>query len=65
MDIIVSMSAASNVTGIMSDTVQIAELVHSYGGLSFWDYATAAPYIKIDMNPSQFGYFLCTIDKAT
>jgi selenocysteine lyase/cysteine desulfurase len=23
----------------------------SYGALSFWDYATAAPYITVDMNP--------------
>ena len=33
------MSAASNVTGIMTDTEAVAELTHKYGGLSFWDYA--------------------------
>ena len=25
--------------------------MHKYDGLAFWDYATAAPYVKIDMNP--------------
>ena len=26
-------------------------MMHKYDGLAFWDYATAAPYVKIDMNP--------------
>jgi len=46
-----SFSAASNVTGILSDTVAIARLLHAYGGYSFWDYAAAGPYVKIEMNP--------------
>ncbi|CAI9723458.1 probable cysteine desulfurase isoform X1 [Octopus vulgaris] len=50
-DIIVAFSAASNVTGIVTDTENVAKLVHKYGGLSFWDYATSAPYVDIDMNP--------------
>jgi selenocysteine lyase/cysteine desulfurase len=45
-----SFSAASNVTGIGSETVKIAELLHKHGALSFWDFAAAAPYVKIDMN---------------
>ncbi|XP_033126586.1 uncharacterized protein LOC117124464 isoform X2 [Anneissia japonica] len=44
-------SAASNVTGILTDTLDVASLLHEYGALSCWDYATAAPYVKIDMNP--------------
>ncbi|XP_041459673.1 uncharacterized protein LOC121411175 [Lytechinus variegatus] len=48
-------SAASNVTGIISDTHQVAALLHKYGALSFWDYATAGPYLAIDMNPSSNG----------
>ena len=48
-------SAASNVTGILTDTVAVAELCHKYGALSFWDYATAAPYLKMDMNPTETG----------
>ena len=34
-------SAASNVTGIITDTKLVAALLHHYGALSFWDYATA------------------------
>jgi selenocysteine lyase/cysteine desulfurase len=47
-----SFSAASNVTGIMSDTAAIAALLHRYGALSFWDFAAAAPYIGIEMSPA-------------
>ncbi|BFM51235.1 aminotransferase class V-fold PLP-dependent enzyme [Marinomonas sp. THO17] len=48
-----SFSAASNVTGIVSDQNAITELLHTYNALSFWDFAAAAPYVKIDMNPEQ------------
>ncbi|MDF1602525.1 aminotransferase class V-fold PLP-dependent enzyme [Nocardioides sp. YIM 152315] len=44
-----SFSAASNVTGIVSDTAAIATLLHRYGALSFWDFAAAAPYVDIEM----------------
>jgi selenocysteine lyase/cysteine desulfurase len=44
-----SFSAASNVTGIMSNTCAIADLLHRHGALSFWDFAAAAPYVDIDM----------------
>lgn len=54
-NIYVAFSAASNVTGILTDTVAVAELCHKYGALSFWDYASAAPYLKIDMNPTPNG----------
>ncbi|XP_071492927.1 uncharacterized protein [Diadema antillarum] len=47
-------SAASNVTGIITDTHAVSALLHRYNALSFWDYATAAPYLDIDMNPSGF-----------
>lgn len=46
-----SFSAASNVTGIVSDTHGITELLHRYGALAFWDFAAAAPYVNIEMNP--------------
>ena len=42
-----SFSAASNVTGILSDTDRIAALLHRHGALSFWDYSAAAPYLPI------------------
>jgi len=46
-----SFSAASNVTGIVSDTHGISSLLHRHGALAFWDFAAAAPYVRIDMNP--------------
>ncbi len=45
-----SFSAASNVTGIGSNTAETAILLHRYGALSFWDFAAAAPYVKMEMN---------------
>jgi selenocysteine lyase/cysteine desulfurase len=44
-----SFSAASNVTGIVSDTFGIASLLHAHGALSFWDFAACAPYVDIEM----------------
>lgn len=46
-----SFSAASNVTGILSDTRAISALLHRHGALSFWDFAAAAPYVEIEMAP--------------
>jgi selenocysteine lyase/cysteine desulfurase len=46
-----SFSAASNVTGIVSDTREITRRLHAHGALAFWDFAAAAPYVRIDMNP--------------
>ncbi len=48
-----SFSAASNVTGIKTDVDKVAALLHAHGAFSFWDYAAAAPYVGIDMNPSR------------
>src|SRR6478736_7397541 len=44
-----SFSAASNVTGIVSDTYGISTLLHEHGALAFWDFAAAAPYVDIEM----------------
>ena len=46
-----SFSAASNVTGIVSDTASISRLLHEHRALSFWDFAAAGPYVSIRMNP--------------
>ncbi len=46
-----SFSAASNVTGIGAGTLQISSILHAHGALSFWDFAAAAPYVKMEMNP--------------
>ncbi|MEZ4460872.1 MAG: aminotransferase class V-fold PLP-dependent enzyme [bacterium] len=45
-----SFSAASNVTGIGSDTAAVTRMLHTHGALSFWDFAAAGPYVKIEMN---------------
>jgi selenocysteine lyase/cysteine desulfurase len=50
-----SFSAASNVTGIISDVRSISVLLHRYGALSFWDFAAAGPYVDIDMTPPASG----------
>ena len=50
-----SFSAASNVTGILSDTDAIARLLHRHGAWSFWDYASAAPYVPIRVAESAPG----------
>ena len=46
-----SFSAASNVTGIVSDTREITRKLHEHEALAFWDFAAAAPYVSIEMNP--------------
>jgi selenocysteine lyase/cysteine desulfurase len=50
-----SFSAASNVTGILTDTDAIAALLHTHGALSFWDYSAAGPYVPIRMADSTPG----------
>jgi selenocysteine lyase/cysteine desulfurase len=44
-----SFSAASNVTGILSDVDGISALLHQHGALAFWDFAAAAPYVELSM----------------
>ncbi|CAH0476124.1 unnamed protein product [Peronospora belbahrii] len=44
-------AAASNLTGMLTDVDKVSKLLHKYGALSCWDYATSAPYVDIDMNP--------------
>ena len=50
-----SFSAASNVTGIGSDTRATAVLLHKHGALSFWDFAAAGPYVQMEMNMKDDG----------
>ena len=47
-----SFSAASNVTGVITDWAAISAVLHRHGALSFWDFAAAAPYVKIVMGSS-------------
>jgi len=48
-------SAASNVTGILTDADRLAALLHRHGALSVWDYSAAAPYVPIRMASSAPG----------
>jgi selenocysteine lyase/cysteine desulfurase len=50
-----SFSAASNVTGIITDWRAISALLHRHGALSFWDFAAAAPYLEICMGSAAGG----------
>ena len=50
-----SFSAASNVTGTLTDADRVAALLHEHGALSFWDYAAAGPYVPIRMRASAPG----------
>jgi selenocysteine lyase/cysteine desulfurase len=50
-----SFSAASNVTGIGTNTRDTAVLLHKHGALSFWDFAAAGPYVQIEMNLADDG----------
>lgn len=46
-----SFSAASNVTGVVTETHAVTRLLHEHGALAFWDFAAAGPYVDIEMNP--------------
>lgn len=42
-------SAASNVTGIVTDVQKVTKILKSHGAISVWDYAGGGPYLPIDM----------------
>ena len=44
-----SFSAASNVTGIVTDTAAVSTLLHEHGALACWDFAAAGPYLELSM----------------
>jgi len=48
---IVAITACSNVTGIETPYHELAVLIHAEGGLCFVDFASAAPYVRMDMHP--------------
>jgi selenocysteine lyase/cysteine desulfurase len=47
-----SITAASNVTGIVTPFREIARIMHSHNGWCFADFAASAPYVDIDMHPA-------------
>ena len=48
---IAAITSCSNVTGIMTPYMDIAELIHKYKGYCFVDFACSAPYVSINMHP--------------
>ncbi|KAI7816490.1 pyridoxal phosphate-dependent transferase [Gamsiella multidivaricata] len=46
-----SFSAGSGLTGVLNNTVAIAEILHKYDALAFFDYSEVGAYTPIDMNP--------------
>jgi selenocysteine lyase/cysteine desulfurase len=53
--VIGSFSAASNVTGLLTDVDAVGALLHAEGALAFWDYAAAGPYADIRVEESSPG----------
>ena len=47
---ILSITACSNVTGIQTPYMDMAEIIHQNGGLCFVDFACSAPYVEINMH---------------
>jgi selenocysteine lyase/cysteine desulfurase len=45
-------SAASNVTGLLTDVRRVAATLHRGGALAVFDYAASGPYVPIDMHPA-------------
>lgn len=48
--VIVSVTACSNVSGVLQNIYTMARLCHAVKGLFFVDFAAAAPYVDIDMH---------------
>ncbi len=47
---IAAITSCSNVTGIVTPYMDVAEIAHKHGGLCFVDFACSAPYIDINMH---------------
>jgi selenocysteine lyase/cysteine desulfurase len=58
-----SFSAASNVTGLRSDTKKITKILHRHEALAFWDFAGAGPHVGIDMKGQDFDAVFLSVHK--
>lgn len=45
-------SAASNVTGLLTDVAEVTRRLKAAGALAVWDYAAGGPYLPIRMTPA-------------
>jgi len=50
--IVGAFSAASNVSGIVTDVVAVTRVLKAAGAIVIWDYAGGAPYLPIDLCPA-------------
>jgi len=50
--IVCAFSAGSNVTGALTDIADVSRIVQAAGGKVIWDYAGAAPYLAMQMQPA-------------
>lgn len=51
--VVCAFSAASNVTGIVTDVAAVTTIAKAAGAKMVWDYAGAGPYLPIDMSPDK------------
>jgi len=52
-----SFSAASNVSGLLTDVYDVARILHKHGAIACFDFAACAPYVEINMNKNNECYF--------
>lgn len=52
-----SFSAGSNITGLKTNTYDIAKICHQFQVPIMFDFAAVAPYVEIDMNRDKDSYF--------
>ncbi|MBA4053606.1 MAG: selenocysteine lyase, partial [Marivirga sp.] len=50
---IAAVTACSNVTGIQTPYHEIAKLIHAHDGLCVVDFASSAPYVRMNMHPEE------------
>ena len=55
---IASLSAGSNITGVITDVRRVTQIVKKYNGLVFFDYAGTGPYEKIDLSIDFDGIYI-------
>jgi len=58
---IAAVTACSNVTGIQTPYYEIAKMIHACHGYCLVDFACSAPYVNINMHPSEEGAHLDAI----
>ena len=49
---VLTFTAASNVTGVLTDVVAVSRLAKAHDAIMIWDYACAAPYMPMSMTPA-------------